>query len=116
MVNNKVNLDRVFGALADPTRRAILQRLSQGNETVTELAKPFSSSLPAISKHLSVLEKSGLIVRVNDGRQRICQLTPSGIRSASEWMDFYRRFWSDNLDRLEEYLTSENTEKNDTGD
>ena len=116
MVNHQVNLDRVFGALADPTRRAILQRLSQGDETVTALAKPFSSSLPAISKHLSVLEKAGLIVRVADGRQRICQLTPSGIQSAFEWIEFYRRFWSDNLDRLEEYLTSENTEKIDTGD
>jgi len=107
MVNNHlVSLDRVFGALADPTRRAILERLSLGDTTVTELAIPFPSSLPAISKHLSVLEQAGLIERRNDGRKRICKITPVAMRSAAKWIDHYRTFWTDQLDALDAFLGS----------
>lgn len=108
MVNySPVTLDRVFGALADSTRRAILERLAHGEITVTELAVPFSSSLPAISKHLNVLEGAGLIVRRHAGRQRICRITPTGMVSAAEWIDHYRRFWNERLDALDVYLTTD---------
>lgn len=108
MVNSyPISLDRVFGALADPTRRAILERLSHGESAVTELAAPFPSSLPAISKHLRVLEKAGLIVRKNVGRQRICKISPAAMDSAAEWIDYHRRFWTDQLDGLDAYLKSD---------
>ena len=100
-------MDRVFGALADPTRRAILERLSRGESAVTELAAPFSTSLPAISKHLRVLEDAGLIIRRNVGRQRICRITPAAMDSAAEWMNHYRRFWTEQLDELDVYLKSD---------
>jgi DNA-binding transcriptional ArsR family regulator len=107
MVNiQPASLDRVFGALADPTRRAILERLARGDTTVTELASPFPSSLPAISKHLSVLEHAGLIVRSNDGRKRICKINPAAMRNAAKWIDHYRMFWTDQLDALDAYLSS----------
>jgi DNA-binding transcriptional ArsR family regulator len=108
MVNSSIaQLDRVFGALSDPTRRAILERLSLGEITVTQLAEPFSSSLPAISKHLRVLEGAGLIVRRNSGRQRICQITPEAMTGAADWIEHYRKFWTTQFDALEEYLNSE---------
>ena len=109
--HNQVRLDQVFGALADPTRRAILERLCLGETTVSEIAEPFSSSLPAISKHLRVLEGAGLIARRSVGRQRICRLTPDAMENAAEWIDHYCRFWTAQLDALEQYLTSE-TEDN----
>ncbi|MDE2126764.1 MAG: helix-turn-helix transcriptional regulator [Armatimonadetes bacterium] len=102
-----MRLDRVFGALADPTRRAILERLTGGDAMVTELAAPFNSSLPAISKHLHVLEEAGLIVRRAIGRKRICSIVPSAMLSAEEWLDTYRRFWTERLDALEETLKSD---------
>jgi DNA-binding transcriptional ArsR family regulator len=107
MVNNSAPLDQVFGALADPTRRAILERLTRGEETVTALAAPFPSSLPAISKHLRVLEGAGLIVRRKSGRRRICRIEPAAMNDAAAWIDYYRRFWMERLDALETLLNSE---------
>lgn len=112
MVNNQsVSLDRVFGALADPTRRAILERLASGQTTVTELAAPFPTSLPAISRHLRVLEHAGLIARHNQGRRRICKITPVAMESAAKWIDHYHTFWNSQLDALDAYLSSEEEDK-----
>jgi len=97
-------LDNTFAALADPTRRAILARLAAGTATVNELAEPFAISLPAISRHLNVLEHAALIERERDGQFRRCRLNPQTLKAASEWLDFHSRFWSDSFDRLEEHL------------
>jgi DNA-binding transcriptional ArsR family regulator len=97
-------LDNTFAALADPTRRAILARLASGEASVTELAKPFEMSMPAISKHLKVLERSGLIVRGREAQRRPCRLNPQPLREVSDWVAHYRQFWEQSLDRLEEYL------------
>jgi DNA-binding transcriptional ArsR family regulator len=97
-------LDLVFGALADRTRRAILERLTRGSATVTELAEPFDMSLPAISKHLSALEKAGLIKRTKTGRIHHLTLAPDKLHDVSAWLDHYRRFWEQNLDSLTDYL------------
>lgn len=107
MVNN-FRLDATFAALADPTRRAILTRLSKGNATVTELAKPFRMSLPAISKHLRVLEESGLIKREIDGRVHHVRLNAKPMKAATNWMEYYRKFWEQQLTALTAYL-DENT-------
>jgi DNA-binding transcriptional ArsR family regulator len=93
-------------ALADPTRRAMLARLARGEATVNELAGPFDMSLPAISKHIKVLEKAGLITRSRSAQQRPCQLSPDGLREVDEWMKTYRKIWEDRLDRLESCLQS----------
>lgn len=98
------DLDSVFSALADPTRRSILERLSHGDATVSELAEPFDISLPAISKHLTVLEHAGLLVRQREGRMRICHLSVGPMQGAADWLSHYRAFWEDQLDALEEYL------------
>ena len=97
-------LTRVFSALADPTRRAILARLAAGEAPVTELAEPFAMSLPAISKHLKVLERAGLIVRGREAQWRPCRLEARPLKGASEWLEQYRVFWEQSLDRLEGYL------------
>jgi DNA-binding transcriptional ArsR family regulator len=97
-------LSRTFAALADPTRRAILGRLSRGGATVTELAEPFAMSLPAISKHLRVLERSGLIARGREAQWRPCQLKATPMRDAVDWLEEYRRFWEQSFDRLDDYL------------
>jgi len=97
-------LDRTFSALSDPTRRAILTELSNGEAQVGEIAAPFGMSLPAISKHLKVLEKAKLIVRQKDGRLRRCQLTAGPLESAADWIHFYRQFWDIRLDSLTQYL------------
>ena len=97
-------LDLVFGALADRTRRAILERLTQGSATVTELAEPFAMSLPAISKHLSTLEKAGLVTRAKEGRIHHLSLAPDRLQEVSAWLDHYRQFWDQNLDRLADFL------------
>ncbi|PJK28734.1 ArsR/SmtB family transcription factor [Minwuia thermotolerans] len=89
MVNSKPNLDRVFGALADPTRRAILTRLNRGEATVGELAEPFDMSMPAITKHLNVLQQAGLIHRRRDGRMKRCSLNPEGVEAARAWLADY---------------------------
>ncbi len=94
----------VFAALADPTRRAILARLAAGEATVNELAEPFPVSLQAVSKHLKVLERAGLISRSRDAQWRRCRLDPEPLREVALWVDQYRRFWEDRYDRLDEYL------------
>jgi DNA-binding transcriptional ArsR family regulator len=98
------HLDATFAALADPTRRAILARLLSGEANVTELAKPFDMSQPAISKHLKVLEHAGLISRGRDAQSRPCRLEAQRLKEATEWMERYRRFWEGSFDRLDEYL------------
>ena len=99
------SLSTTFAALADPTRRAILERLARGDATVGELAEPFSMSLPAISKHLSVLERAGLVTKDRDGVRRHCRISATPLRSATTWLEEYRRFWEANLDSLDVYLT-----------
>lgn len=98
-------LDATFAALADPTRRAILARLARGEAAVGELARPFDMSLPAISKHLKVLERARLIRRTHDRQWRRCRLDGPGLRDATLWIERYRRFWDDSLNRLADYLT-----------
>ncbi len=98
------DLDHTFAALADPTRRAILARLASGEASVSELAKPFDISLPAISKHLKVLERAGLISRGRDAQFRPCRLEPRALKAASDWLETYRMFWEQSLDHLELYL------------
>jgi DNA-binding transcriptional ArsR family regulator len=97
-------LTRTFSALADPTRRAILARLASGEASVTELAEPFAMSLPAISKHLKVLERAGLITRGREAQWRPCRLQAQPLKGASDWLEHYRIFWEQSLDRLEDYL------------
>jgi len=97
-------LSQTFAALADPTRRAILTRLSVGELSVTELAQPFAMSLPAISKHLKVLERSGLIERSKAAQWRPCKLNAEPLKNAVDWLEHYRKFWEDSFDRLEVYL------------
>jgi DNA-binding transcriptional ArsR family regulator len=97
-------LDHTFAALADPTRRAILAHLAAGEATVTELARPFEISLPAISRHLKVLERAGLIARGREAQWRPRTLRAEPLKEASDWLDQYRRFWAESLDRLEEYI------------
>jgi DNA-binding transcriptional ArsR family regulator len=99
-IANRESLDRVFHALADPTRRDILAHLAAGAATVTELAAPHTMSLPSVSKHLKVLEQAGLLRRRIDGRVHHISLSPEGLRAAAEWLDFYRLFWGESLDRL----------------
>jgi DNA-binding transcriptional ArsR family regulator len=113
MVNQTEKLDGIFYALSDPTRRLIMGRLAEGEATVKELASPFSMSLPAVSKHLKVLEKAGLLVRQVDGRVHRMRLQPDGLKTASEWVDHYRRFWDTQLDRLSAFLqvATERTER-----
>jgi DNA-binding transcriptional ArsR family regulator len=97
-------LDRTFGALADPTRRAILARLAKGEASVTELAEPFEMSLPGVSKHLKVLERAGLVLRGRERQWRPARLRATPIKEVAEWTDRYRRFWDERYDRLDEYL------------
>jgi DNA-binding transcriptional ArsR family regulator len=98
------HLSVVFGALADPTRRAILARLSDGEATVNELAEPFDLSLPAVSKHLKVLERAGLISRGRQAQWRPCRLEAGAMRPAAAWMRHYQRFWDENFARLDAHL------------
>ena len=97
-------LDATFTALADPTRRAILARLASGEATVTELARPFDVTLPAITKHLKMLERAGLISRGKEAQWRPCRLEPARLKEASDWIEEYRRFWEESFDRLDAYL------------
>ena len=109
MVTNSAELDLVFGALADPTRRAILARLAEEQSTVGELAAPFEMSRPAISKHLRVLERAGLVKRTPDGRISRCRLDAGPMREAAEWVEHYRSYWENQLDALARYLEREST-------
>jgi DNA-binding transcriptional ArsR family regulator len=97
-------LSTTFAALADPTRRAILARLTTGGTSVTELARPFEMSLPAISKHLKVLERAGLVARGREAQWRPCRLAPGPLKDAAAWLEHYRPFWGQSFDRLEDYL------------
>lgn len=97
-------LSTTFAALADPTRRAILARLAQGETSVTELAQPFAMSLPAVSRHLKVLERARLIERGREAQWRPCKLAPEPLKDVSSWLEQYRRFWDESLDRLDAYL------------
>ena len=103
-IDSRAQLDAVFHALSDSTRRAILARLANGDAVVTELAEPFEMSLPAISKHLNVLEKAGLLQRHKDGRIRRCELNAGPLETASDWISFYKQFWNSQLDSLAKYL------------
>ncbi|HEX8098588.1 MAG TPA: metalloregulator ArsR/SmtB family transcription factor [Actinomycetota bacterium] len=104
MATKTERLDRTFAALADPTRRAILARLAHGEASVGELARPFDMTLPAISKHLKVLEHAGLIARGRQRQWRPARLEAKPLKDAAEWMEQYRQFWEESYDRLEEYL------------
>jgi DNA-binding transcriptional ArsR family regulator len=97
-------LNSTFAALADPTRRAIIARLADGEATVTELAEPFTMSLPAVSKHLKVLERAGLISRGRSAQWRPCRLEAGPLQDVTDWLDRYRRFWSGSFDRLDDHL------------
>jgi len=97
-------LDRALAALADPTRRAILARLARGETSVTELAAPFDMSMPAVSKHLRVLERAGLIARGREAQWRPCRLQPAPLKDVSDWIERYRDLWAQRFDRLENYL------------
>lgn len=107
------HLSTTLSALADPTRRAILARLSRGETSVTELAEPFAMSLPAISKHLKVLERAGLITRGREAQWRPCRLDPGPLREVADWLEHYRSFWDQSLNRLEDYLRDMKAERGD---
>ena len=104
MLTHPDTLSTTFAALADPTRRAILARLAGGEATVTDLAAPFDLSLPAISKHLKVLQRAGLIEQSRQAQWRPCRLTPEPLRDVADWVGQYVRLWSESFDRLDEYL------------
>jgi len=97
-------LSLTFAALSDPTRRAILKRLAAGERSVTELAKPFKISLPAVTKHLKVLQRAGLISQGREAQRRPCKLEAAPLKDAADWVEQYRQFWDERLDRLEDYL------------
>lgn len=110
-------LSATFAALADPTRRAILKKLTRGEKSVTDLAAPFQMTLPAVSKHLKVLEKAGLIERSREAQWRPCKLRAAPLKKAAGWIEQYRQFWEARLDRLDDYLKklqSEETDDHDT--
>lgn len=107
------HLSNTFAALADPTRRAILARLAAGETSVTELAAPFAMSLPAVTKHLKVLERAGLITRGRQAQWRPCKLDAAPLREASDWVAQYRQFWEQRLDRLDDYLSTIQTKEPD---
>jgi DNA-binding transcriptional ArsR family regulator len=99
-------LSAALAALADPTRRAILERLSRGEATVNELAEPFDISLPAISRHLKVLESAGLISRGREAQWRPCQLEPQALKHVDDWLSYYRRFWTGSFDKMDAYIAT----------
>lgn len=104
-------LSRTLAALADPTRRAILHRLAAGEASVSDLAKPFRMSLPAVSKHLKVLERAGLIARGREAQWRPCRLQPAPLKDVAAWLEGYRQFWEQSFDRLEAYLQELQTQQ-----
>jgi DNA-binding transcriptional ArsR family regulator len=116
MVTNNGRLDLTFAALADPIRRSILDRLVHGEATVGQLARPYRVSRPAISKHLRVLERAGLVIRTRDGRVSRCGLDAGPMKEASDWVERYRQFWEGNLDRLVQYFEQEAGETSPSGD
>jgi DNA-binding transcriptional ArsR family regulator len=113
MVNNSKKLDSVFAALSDPTRRAILSQLAASDSTVTDLAKPHNMSLPAVSKHLTVLERAGLIRREKNGRVHRMKLRAEAMKDAAAWIAFYSKFWTEKLDALANYIEAIEKKKKD---
>ena len=107
MVYYSSNLDLTFSALSDPTRRAIISRLAEGEAAISELAAPFEMSLPAVTKHIRVLEKAGLLTRKKQGRVQYCRLNAAPMRDATNWLAFYQKFWDEKLDSLADYLEGE---------
>ena len=105
------SLSATFAALSDPTRRAILARLAAGEASVTELAAPFEISLPAVSRHLKVLERAGLVARSREAQWRPCRLQPGPLKEADDWIERYRRLWEERFDRLDQYLNELQKEK-----
>jgi DNA-binding transcriptional ArsR family regulator len=99
-----MNLDATFSALADPTRRAILAQLALGEASVTDLAKPFAMTMPAVSRHLKVLEHAGLIARSREAQWRPCRIEPRALKEIDDWLEHYRRFYDESFDRLDAYL------------
>jgi DNA-binding transcriptional ArsR family regulator len=113
MMMSPRQLDLTFAALADPTRRAILSRLASGEATVSDLARPFDMTLPAISKHLKVLQRAGLISQGREAQWRPCRLEAAPLKDASAWIEHYRRYWEESFDRLDDYLEAvQSKEKN----
>src|SRR5258708_40329432 len=112
---NSEHLDATFAALADPTRRAILARLASGEASVTELTEPFAMTQPAISKHLKVLERAGLISRGRDAQRRPCRLEPTALAQATQWLERYRSFWEGSFDRLDALLAQQKTKPKKPG-
>lgn len=108
-------LTLTFSALADPTRRAILARLALGETSVSEIAEPFEMSLPAVSKHLKVLERAGLIARSREAQWRPCRIAPDALKSVDDWLEGYRRFWEGSFDRLDDYLKDLQAKKSKPG-
>ncbi|AWK89951.1 ArsR/SmtB family transcription factor [Azospirillum thermophilum] len=116
MVDNQAMiLDGVFHALSDPTRRAMLRSLAEGERNIGELAAPFAMSLAAASKHVKVLEQAGLVRRRVVGRTHLCRIDPSPLAAAEDWLRFYERFWTGRLDRLEALLDQDETDKSRSG-
>ncbi|HEY6702230.1 MAG TPA: metalloregulator ArsR/SmtB family transcription factor [Pseudolabrys sp.] len=109
-------LSATFAALADPTRRAILARLALGETSVLKIAEPFEMSLPAVSKHLKVLERAGLITRTRDAQMRPCRIEARALKEADDWLEEYRRLWEERLDRLDDYLRILQAHNNDEKD
>jgi DNA-binding transcriptional ArsR family regulator len=113
--HQSAQLDEIFGALADPTRRAILARLTKGDALVTEIAEPFDISLAAVSKHVRVLERAGLVHRTVVGREHRCALSPRPLRAAADWVEHYRAFWETRLDALEQFVIVKRRRARKTG-
>lgn len=111
MPNHSQSIDLTFVALSDPTRRAVVQALSNGSATVSELALPFNMALPSFTQHLGVLENAGLVVSRREGRSRVCSLNPSALKAAEEWMALYRQQWESRMDRFETHLENMKKEK-----
>jgi DNA-binding transcriptional ArsR family regulator len=111
MPNHNQSIDLTFAALADPTRRAVVQALSKGSATVSELASPFNMALPSFTQHLGVLENAGLVVSRREGRSRVCSLEPSALKAAEQWMSVYRQQWESRMDRFEAHLGELEKEK-----
>ena len=110
---HNAHLDQVFRALADPTRRALLTRLSEGEHRVSDLAAPYDMSLAAVSKHIRTLERAGLVIRRIQGRTHHCRLNPAALSSAHEWLSFYQEFWTEKLDALERLFTFKSEKQNE---
>jgi DNA-binding transcriptional ArsR family regulator len=111
MPNQSQSIEKTFSALSDPTRRAVVQTLSNGPATVSELASPFAMALPSFTQHLGILESAGLIVSRKDGRTRVCSLNVTALQAAEDWLASHRRQWEDRLDRLEAHLAKVRKEK-----